>query len=287
MVERLAITQVLGNIKDFELERNIIDLDFVTKIDHQGSKAVIPFQPDILTIIVLIVLIISGITAVVLMLRRKPIPTTKSGYIGLLPVLALLGLPAIIDLLQTSGVTGIFAFAVLIVLLLNMIIPVLAFTQKSPSAIVTNWFTWAFPVLIAGGFIVAGYLTYVETTAAPAVCGIAIPGCVVVQTSSYSKLFGLLPIGVIGLLGYTAILAAWFLRKYGADSLKKICSLAIWGMCLFGVLFSAYLTYLEAFVIRATCSWCITSAVLMILLLWVSTPAAQGVLVEDQEDDES
>jgi uncharacterized membrane protein len=51
-------------------------------------------------------------------------------------------------------------------------------------------------------------------------------------------------------------------------------------MCIFGVLFSTYLTYLEVFVIHATCSWCITSAVLMILLLWVSTPAVQVILAE-------
>ncbi|MHC1739872.1 MAG: vitamin K epoxide reductase family protein [Anaerolineaceae bacterium] len=242
-------------------------------------------QKDTLAIIVLAVLIMSGITSLLLMRSSKPVPTTKSGYSGLLSILSLLGLPAIIDLLQTSGITRIFAFVVLIVLLLNMIIPVLALNQKLSSGLVMNWFTWSIPVVIAGGFIVAGYLTYVEMTTAPAVCGVAIPGCVVVQTSSYSKLFGFLPIGIIGLLGYTAILAAWFLRKYGTDSLKKICSMAIWGMCLFGVLFSAYLTYLEAFVIRATCSWCITSAVLMILLLWVSTPAAQGVFLENEDDD--
>lgn len=244
------------------------------------------FQKDTLAVIVLAVLIIGGITSLILMRSIKPVPTTKSWYTGLFPILALLGLPAIIDLLQTDGITRIFAFVVLLVLLVNMIISVLTFTQKLHSSLVVNWFTWSIPILIAGGLIVAGYLTYVELTAAPAVCGVAIPGCVVVQTSSYSKLFGFLPIGVIGLLGYTAILTAWFLRKYGPDSLKIICSLAIWGMCLFGVLFSAYLTYLEAFVIRATCSWCITSAVFMILLLWVSTPAAQGIFLENQDDDE-
>ena len=51
---------------------------------------------------------------------------------------------------------------------------------------------------------------------------------------------------------------------------------------MFGVLFSTYLTYLEAFVIHATCSWCILSAVLMILLLWVSTPKAQNYFFENE-----
>ena len=38
---------------------------------------------------------------------------------------------------------------------------------------------------------------------------------------------------------------------------------------LFGVLFSIYLTFLEPFVIGATCAWCITSAIIMALILWM------------------
>jgi uncharacterized membrane protein len=34
-----------------------------------------------------------------------------------------------------------------------------------------------------------------------------------------------------------------------------------------GVLFSIYLTFLEPFVIGATCAWCLSSAVIMTLLL--------------------
>jgi uncharacterized membrane protein len=43
-----------------------------------------------------------------------------------------------------------------------------------------------------------------------------------------------------------------------------------------GVLFSIYLTYLEPFVIRAVCAWCLTSAVIMAMLLLASVePAAR------------
>ena len=48
----------------------------------------------------------------------------------------------------------------------------------------------------------------------------------------------------------------------------------MWLVALAGTLFSIYLTVLEPFVIGATCMWCITSAVLMTLLLWAATPAA-------------
>ena len=59
--------------------------------------------------------------------------------------------------------------------------------------------------------------------------------------------------------------------------------ISIWAMCIFGVLFSIYLTFLEPFVIGATCMWCISSAVLMIVLLLASTPAAQQALAINEE----
>lgn len=46
------------------------------------------------------------------------------------------------------------------------------------------------------------------------------------------------------------------------------------------VLFSIYLTFLEPFVIGATCAWCLTSAILMTALLWLSiTPARRALSV--------
>jgi uncharacterized membrane protein len=46
----------------------------------------------------------------------------------------------------------------------------------------------------------------------------------------------------------------------------------MWWFALVGVLFSIYLTYLEPFVIGATCAWCLTSAISMTLILWAATP---------------
>ena len=38
-----------------------------------------------------------------------------------------------------------------------------------------------------------------------------------------------------------------------------------------GVAYSAYLTWLELFVIHAICPWCVTSALLLLAILGVST----------------
>lgn len=131
------------------------------------------------------------------------------------------------------------------------------------------------PGLALVGLGIAVYLAYVELTHTSAVCG-PVGDCNTVQTSPYAYLFGLLPIGVLGAAGYVAILGAWFLGTFGSEQWKRPAALAIWGMALFGTIFSIYLTFLEPFVIGATCAWCVTSAVLMTLILWVSTPTAQS-----------
>jgi Mrp family chromosome partitioning ATPase len=46
MVKQTAIIQALQNIKDPELERDIVALNFIQEIDIQETKAVIHFQPD-------------------------------------------------------------------------------------------------------------------------------------------------------------------------------------------------------------------------------------------------
>ena len=242
-------------------------------------------QANPLAAVVLAALVVGEITSLLLMARTTPIPAVRSWHVGFLALFALLGLPAVVDLLSAGGIALVFAAVVLGVLALNIVFPLANLTQKAPHALAANWYTWAVPVLLVGGFIVAGYLTYAEVTATPPVCGPVINGCHVVQASPYSKLFGVVPIGIVGLAGYVAILAGWTTGQWGSEAVKKASRLATWVFCFFGVLFSAYLTYLELGVIAATCVWCITSAVLMMLLLWVSTPAAQAVFAVSADDD--
>ncbi len=236
-------------------------------------------QANPLAAIVLLALIFGELASLFLMARTTPIPAVKGWHAAFLSVFAVLGLPGVLDLLRTSGIALVLAAVVLVVIALNILFPLLNAAQKSTYPLTANWQTWAIPVLVVGGFVVAGYLTYSEVTETPPVCGPAINGCHVVQASPYSKLFGVVPIGIVGLVGYTAILIGWAAWRLGSAPVKKASILAIWVVCFFGVLFSAYLTYLELGVIAATCVWCILSAVLMMLLLWVSTPAAQAVFV--------
>ena len=145
---------------------------------------------------------------------------------------------------------------------------VLYFTQMdgTPTMVNTHWLV---PVLCLVGFFVAGYLAYVETAQVSAVCG-PVGDCNTVQQSEYARLFGILPIGTLGLIGYAMILLAWLGIRFGRNGVENIGALALLGMTFGGTLFSIYLTFLEPFVIGATCAWCLTSAVLMTALMLLS-----------------
>jgi len=159
-----------------------------------------------------------------------------------------------------------------IVVLLGMLGTV-AFTimrfAKLESGSPADWQLWLFPILTLAGFIVAGYLAYVETSQVTAVCG-PVGDCNTVQQSEYARLFGILPIGVLGLAGYVFILLAWVVGRLKQGKLSNYADLSLLVMTGFGLTFSVYLTFLEPFVIGATCAWCLTSAVLMTLLFLLS-----------------
>lgn len=131
---------------------------------------------------------------------------------------------------------------------------------------------WLMPLLIVLGLVVAGYLAYIEVGENEAVCG-AVGDCNTVQQSEYATLFGLIPIGVLGVIGYILILASWVASRATTGWTADVAQALLLGFALFGTLFSIYLTILEPFVIGATCAWCLTSAMLMILILSLEAPA--------------
>lgn len=142
------------------------------------------------------------------------------------------------------------------------------------------WPDWAIPVLAVVGLGIAGYLSYIELTETQAVCG-PVGDCNLVQQSPYAYLFGVIPIGVIGVFGYILILISWGLQKFGPPSWQKDLQITQWSLAWAGVLFSIYLTFLEPFVIGATCAWCLTSAIIITLILWAATAPAKLVRISN------
>jgi uncharacterized membrane protein/thiol-disulfide isomerase/thioredoxin len=141
------------------------------------------------------------------------------------------------------------------------------------------WPNWMVPTLVLIGMGVAIYMGYVEITRSEAVCG-PVGDCNTVQQSPYASLFGIIPIGVLGIGGYLLIGITWLFAVNGPAKWKNISAIGLWLLSLFGALFSIYLTFLEPFVIGATCAWCLTSAIVMHLLLWATTAPAMTVWKE-------
>ena len=146
--------------------------------------------------------------------------------------------------------------------------------------------SWLVPILCLIGLAVAGYLTYVETSGELAVCG-PVGDCNTVNQSKYAKLFGLIPVGGIGFAGYIAIILAWLASRYLQKPLTDWAKLALLAMAIFGTAFSTYLTFLEPFVIGATCAWCLTSSIIITLILWLTLKPAIAAWVQVRGMEES
>ncbi|MBS1869962.1 MAG: vitamin K epoxide reductase family protein [Actinobacteria bacterium] len=117
-------------------------------------------------------------------------------------------------------------------------------------------------VLALVGIGIASYLTYVHYRGLSPICAIN-AGCEKVQSSRYAKVGGV-PVPLIGLVGYVAILASLLVRG-------ELARLATAGMAIGGFAFSVYLTSLELFKIHAICQWCVGSAIVMTSIAVLST----------------
>jgi uncharacterized membrane protein len=114
-------------------------------------------------------------------------------------------------------------------------------------------------VLAVIGLGVAAYLTYVHYAGIKPACT-AGQSCIKVQTSVWSKVDGV-PVALLGLIGYIGILGTLLAPDRDETRLLTL------GLTVIGFGFSAYLTYRELFSIHAICEWCVSSAVIMTLLL--------------------
>jgi uncharacterized membrane protein len=110
------------------------------------------------------------------------------------------------------------------------------------------------------GLAVASYLTYIHYAGIKPLCGRNGGGCEIVQTSEYSKLAGV-PVALIGLIGYVAILGSLLVPENETSRLATVAFTVI------GFGFSAYLTYRELYSIHHICEYCVSSAVIVTLLM--------------------
>lgn len=122
-------------------------------------------------------------------------------------------------------------------------------------------------ILSLVGILVSVYLWLHAAKGIPLVCGFQ--GCEVVQASIYSKFLGV-PLAAIGFAFYAFLAFVSFLWTIVDSKTDNFLRQTIIISSGAGFLISLYLTYLEIFVIRALCFWCVVSAVLITLIFILS-----------------
>lgn len=110
---------------------------------------------------------------------------------------------------------------------------------------------------------------YAAGLTGPVLCSVG--DCEAVQNSQYSRISGI-PVAFFGVLGYLAILVVALMGLQPRFQGSRVIPGALFLGGLVGVAFSAYLTYLEAYVIHAWCQWCVSSAIIMVLAFLASLP---------------
>jgi len=173
----------------------------------------------------------------------------------------------------SDPIANTIAVVVLLLMLAALIWALIRFSRGRGASTKEPRGPWLIPALCLLGLVVAGYLAYIESTDTAAVCG-PIGDCNTVQHSPYSHLFGVLSMGAFGLIGYSLMLIAWGLARFSKARIAVGATLGLFVLALLGTLFSLVLTFLEPFVIGATCAWCLTSALVMTLLLLSSASPA-------------
>ena len=125
----------------------------------------------------------------------------------------------------------------------------------------------AIAILALVGLFVALYLWLHALGCGGAIkCG-ASGGCETVQTSQWAVFLGF-PVAFYGVVGYLAVLIVALLALRPAALAERKWNVVLTGLATAGLLFTAYLTYLELFVIHAICRWCVGSAI-VITLIWI------------------
>jgi uncharacterized membrane protein len=137
-----------------------------------------------------------------------------------------------------------------------------------------DWRLWLMRVLALAGIGVSAYLTWTHLAHQSVACGQS-QDCDIVQQSVYSEIAGI-PVALLGLMAYSALLALMLLRGRVPEHWDSYIPLAIFGISLVGMLYSAYLTYLELFVIYAICRWCVSSAFIITAIFVLSLPDLKG-----------
>lgn len=125
------------------------------------------------------------------------------------------------------------------------------------------------------GLFISGYLLlYKLGLYGELMCG-AGGSCGVVQASRWATFLGI-PVAGWGTAWYAAVFVLALVGVQPRLQAEAWPGRGLLALAVAGVLFSAYLTYVELFVLRAICRWCVASAVLTLGILGLALPWPGG-----------
>jgi uncharacterized membrane protein len=122
-------------------------------------------------------------------------------------------------------------------------------------------------ILTIVGLLVSIYMTIYKITSNDSMC-IGSGDCKTVNASRYAEVYGI-PVAVLGVAGYSAILAVLLIGNR-PGFLQQNGTLLFFGLSLTGFLFTLYLIFVEVALIKAYCPFCITSQTAMTIIFIIS-----------------
>lgn len=147
-----------------------------------------------------------------------------------------------------------------------------------------EWLRWGLLAALAmAGMAISSYLTIGHFGEQTLACG-GVGDCNAVQNSDYAEVLGI-PVAVLGLAFCAGLLGLVLWRLTGLELAIEWAPLIVFGTTLAGVAYSAYLTYIEFFVLETLCIWCISLAA-VITASWLLS-AADIFAVEEEAPDET
>jgi uncharacterized membrane protein len=132
----------------------------------------------------------------------------------------------------------------------------------------------ALAVIAVLGLAISAYLAVAHLRGGEVACVVG-AGCGSVQESEYAQVLGI-PVPVLGLVTYAGILLAALLSGPFGRAFGLFVTIA-------ALAYSGWLTYVEAFILEAWCTWCVTSAILVVM---ATLAAIARALVGAREDED-
>ena len=131
----------------------------------------------------------------------------------------------------------------------------LGHSSGKPLNLLPKWLMWGLIIVSFIGFLDASYLTAAHYAGFDLTCTI-LKGCEEVTTSEYSVIFGV-PVALLGVFYY---LTVFLLSLIYFDTKNRFILKIIPPLTVAGLLASAGFVYLQLFVIKAICEYCMLSA---------------------------